>query len=199
MALSKEVVMKKALIAAAVSAVLVSPAMAATLFTEDFESSTVSTPTLGGWNVVGTPELLYGYHSPFASAALDLVASGVTSGGIIRSFNTVAGMQYSVSFDYALATTADTVNFSPRLLVGFGPGLQQYVPLTTGISTGSMMFTATQSGQALLSFFTFGFQPAKGPIIDNISVSAVPEPSALALAVAGFGVLGLMARRRRAS
>jgi hypothetical protein len=36
-----------------------------------------------------------------------------------------------------------------------------------------------------------------GALLDNVSVTAVPEPGSLSLMLAGFAALGVVARRRR--
>ena len=36
-----------------------------------------------------------------------------------------------------------------------------------------------------------------GPILDNVSVSQVPEPASWAMLITGFGMVGFAARRRR--
>jgi hypothetical protein len=38
-----------------------------------------------------------------------------------------------------------------------------------------------------------------GPLLDNVLVSQVPEPSSWMLMIAGFGLVGYSARRRRVS
>jgi PEP-CTERM motif len=91
------------------------------------------------------------------------------------------------------------------------------ITLTATDSTGSTTFTIT--GATVNSFAGFvssttGFtslvvrsvQPASGflwPTVDNLTlaktlVTAVPEPETYALMLAGLGVLGFVARRRRA-
>lgn len=58
-------------------------------------------------------------------------------------------------------------------------------------------FTITQVGKKTLSFTAFGKSDGYGGSIDNVSVSAVPEPETFAMLLAGLGLMGTIARRRK--
>lgn len=65
----------------------------------------------------------------------------------------------------------------------------------------SFSFTATEASH-VLTFFANGGPSGLPPfaLLDNVSVvDAVPEPSTWAMLVAGFGLVGAAARRRRSS
>lgn len=55
------------------------------------------------------------------------------------------------------------------------------------------------SGSATLTFTALGVSDQSGGSLDNISVTAVPEPETVALMLAGLGLVGGVASRRRAS
>lgn len=52
------------------------------------------------------------------------------------------------------------------------------------------------SGSAVLSFSALGASDSVGGSLDNVSVTAVPEPETLAMLLAGLGLVAGVARRR---
>ena len=67
-----------------------------------------------------------------------------------------------------------------------------------GWMSESHVFTADATSQTL-SFLAHGTPAGLPPflLLDGVSVAAVPEPAAWALLLAGFGAVGVAARRRR--
>jgi PEP-CTERM motif len=161
----------------------------------------------------------------FAGRCLDLV--GAPNVGSITSdlINFNAGRLITVSFEVSgnqRLTGTDTFNFalnftSPENIAsftssGFTPGYG-----TTGLVSGFgaysesinrtrpflsyvLQFVPTTSGTFSLVFGTTGANDGRGPILDNILVdSAVPEPSSWLMLLAGFGMVGIAARRRRSN
>ncbi len=57
--------------------------------------------------------------------------------------------------------------------------------------------TTTLNGSAVLSFSATGNNDQVGGSLDNISVTAVPEPESYALMLAGLGLMFTIARRRQ--
>lgn len=57
---------------------------------------------------------------------------------------------------------------------------------------------ADASGFGVLKFAAIGTSDGLGGSLDNISVTAIPEPGSAAMLLAGLGILAVTARRRRA-
>lgn len=120
------------------------------------------------------------------------------------------GIAASLVFDLAVpkATVGGFVNFDPDFTYGGGLPLPLYiaaydiggalledhfVPVWTpgGVNAGS--FYGISLGSDSIARFE-----VSGPyaVLDSLSIAAVPEPGALALLLAGLGVLGAAGRRR---
>jgi len=69
-------------------------------------------------------------------------------------------------------------------------------PLASNSGLGSYSFTFTTTGGAL-NITQTGPSNQQGNVIDDIKVSAVPEPTTWAMMIVGFGVAGAMVRSRR--
>lgn len=125
----------------------------------------------------------------------------------------VIGKTYDVSFEWAAAQQANffgattegwevyltdsnngqIVNFQTETVNNPEKGFQPW-------RGERFSFEATEASH-VLSFFAFGGPGGLPPfaLLDNVSVvdSAVPEPASWAMLIAGFGLVGAAARRRR--
>lgn len=158
-----------------------------------------------------------------AGRCLDLIGSpnvgSITSDPISFNAGRVITVSFEVSgnqrlngsdtFNFALNFT-DPENIAEFTSSGFTPDYGT-TGLVSGFGTYSesisrtrpflsyvLTFVPTSSGSFSLVFGASGANDARGPILDNILVdSAVPEPSTWFMLLAGFGMVGLAARRRR--
>ncbi|NGZ83997.1 PEPxxWA-CTERM sorting domain-containing protein [Duganella aceris] len=116
---------------------------------------------------------------------------------------------YTLTFSYALAQQVGFTgaNYDNYWQVGFGDTTQNTSLLTidnggfSGWKTATMTFAASGTSQ-VLSFLAKGTAPGAPPflLLDNVSLTAaVPEPSTWAMMLGGFGLVGFLARRRRAA
>ena len=202
--------LSKTLLTGAVLAALSPFTMAASFTNGGFESSTFSgsfatywagSLDLTGWTIEeGSVDLINNYWQP-SSGDYSLDLSGNGDGVISQAFDTVVGTTYTVSFD--MAGNPDDSDKVKTVQVGLS---QQplYTFNTTGRTrtdmgwvTQSFTFTAVATSSTL--HFASVQDSAYGVALDNISVTAVPEPETYAMRLAGLGLIGTLARRRKSS
>lgn len=127
--------------------------------------------------------------------------SGVTVMGAVGTdafMNVVSGFAGALQFAYS-STDAGAVVAVFSGLNGSGTQLASF-NLAANATSGCADAAYCHFDVANLAFagvaksVNFGTSPSVA--YDNVSVSLVPEPSGIALAFAGFGVLGFAARRR---
>lgn len=119
------------------------------------------------------------------------------SGLILNAFNTFAGSLYTLTFDYgALGGGTDP------LTVTVGGVSHVYSPvanndLNSTFQQASFSFVGTGS-PTTLSFQSAGTANVDA-IVDNVVLSAVPEPATWAMLLFGFGAVGYSLRRRKSA
>lgn len=189
--------MKKIIIASLASFVLVSGAQAATIVSEDFENGFgIFTPT--GEVAVANGAVYQPCCGTSGNLTNNFAAFGggnEASGSIMStSFGTILGRLYTVTFDYGALGAG-----SESLTVSAGGSQTVVNPVANNnldqtFTTTSFSFVGTGSS-ATLSAFSGGVDNVDA-ILDNVSVTAVPEPATWAMMLGGFGMLGAAARRR---
>ena len=119
---------------------------------------------------------------------------------ISQSFSTVAGQNYDLSFWYA--PRVGVPSDSNGIDVSWN---NSTVLSVTGNGNSSTAWTKQTyqlvgtGGTDKLTFAAAGYSNSLGGSIDNVSLTAaVPEPETYAMLLAGLGLMGAIARRRKA-
>jgi choice-of-anchor C domain-containing protein len=157
--------------------------------------------SISNWTVGAGNVDLVGSLWTAASGVNSVDLNGSKKGEIHQTLNTVVGQTYQLSFELAgnfqggAAIKNLSVNIGPNGLYSFD---------TTGKSAGSMGWTTYSTtfvavSNATTLSFASNTSGAYGPALDNVSVSAVPEPESFAMLLAGLGMMGVIARRRKAA
>ena len=177
---------------------------AAPIFSDNFNSYAANQlnwtpPASSGWTVSdGTVDLIGAGGAdliPGNGSYVDLDGSTSNSGLFSNTVNLVGGTTYTLSFDLGGSHrgTAETVN------VNFGSTAASYTLSSSDpFSTLSLNFTPGSNGSYGISYLNVGGDNV-GALLDNVSVSAVPEPETYAMLLAGLGLMGFIARRRKTS
>lgn len=191
---------KKFAIAAAL--LCASAAQAAPVFFDNFDTDTLAlnaTNFQGGWAVAGgTVDVIGAPNSfdllPGNGRYVDLDGSTGRAGLLFNSVALSSGVTYKLSFDLAgnnRGAGNDTVE------VGFGSGSQIFTrSAADGFQTFSLTYTASSNGLVGFSFADQG-RDNQGALLDNVTITAVPEPETYGMLLGGLALLGVVARRRR--
>lgn len=185
----------------AVTAALVASAgaQAAPVWSDNFDANALATNSVpAGWyignagtvDVIGAPaffDLL-----PGNGRYIDLDGSNNLAGKLTTDLTLAAGT-YTVTFDLA-GNQRDGTTDPVSVMFGTTSGSYSLAP-SAGFSSHSLTFT-TDGSTFSLSFLD-GRDGNVGALLDNVSISAVPEAGNLSMMLAGIAALGFAARRRR--
>ncbi|MYM66484.1 DUF642 domain-containing protein [Pseudoduganella sp. FT55W] len=173
----------------------------------DFESYSIYVPN-GGYTMVGAGSLDIPYWT-IGGTSIDLILNSYGSiganstsvdmlgtpgpGVISQAFNYSAYTTYTLSFDLSRnpygGYTAVEVDVN---------GVQTVFTGTSTPTTHTLSFTTgALAGSQLLKFSSVGGDGYSGAVLDNVVLTAVPEPETYAMLVAGLGLVGFAARRKK--
>ena len=170
-----------------------------------FQTVGVGNTAITGWTVLnGNVDWVTGYWQSSDGDGFSVDMDGNTQGSIWQDINTVGGQTYTLSFD--MSGNPDAGPGTDFLAVHAGGPLALANYTVTGAnSRGNMNWSQrSYTFTAFSNVTTVGFQSGNrnpccfGAAVDNVSVTAVPEPATWAMMILGFGAAGSMIRRRKA-
>lgn len=155
---------------------------------------------INGWLVTGNSVDYIGSYWAAQQGSRSIDLNGNGQGGIQQTFDTVVGQLYNISF--WLAGNTDGAPVTKSVKVGAGDTSSIFTFDTTGFSAPLNMGWkkynfqfAASSTSTTLSFDSLDAS-AFGASLDNVAVSAIPEPATWAMMLLGIGLIGGAMRRR---
>lgn len=205
-------------LALAASALLATGAQAVTVVNGSFENGVaipggsvflpappIDTTSIPGWRILSSG-IDYANSSLWnaADGSRSIELAGIGSGGIqqvgISGFT--VGEQYRIRFQLSANPFAANGVYQAQVSATGGGGAYFAYTKTSANSPTNMLYqtyeyiwTATNA-TSNIQFRSRG-NGAQGVILDNVSISLVPEPAQWMLLIAGFGMTGYAMRRRR--
>lgn len=203
--------MRSFFVAAAAIALVPASANAAEFINGSFEGGTLTNPSfatvaggnstsINGWVVTGNSVDYIGSYWAAQDGLRSIDLNGNGLGGIQQTFDTVVGQLYNISF--WLAGNTDGNPTTKSVQVGAGLASSIFMFDTTGFSAPNNMgwknynFQFAATGTSTTLSFASLDPGSFGASLDNVSVSAVPEPATWAMMLLGIGGVGFSLRRR---
>ena len=171
-------------------------AYAGTAFISGYAKVSAGAGSLTGWTVGDTSvDIIKGNFGAVSGYSIDMLGTP-GPGSIWQSLTTVIGQTYVLQFDMSSNRGGDNTSQGKELTIAGlgGASAHSFSALTAGVSHQSYAFTANST--ATLLKFSSGPAGYSGSVLDNVSVTAVPEPQTYALMLAGLGLVAGIARRR---
>jgi PEP-CTERM motif len=194
-------------IAAAVAALLgaTQAADAALIQNGNFETGSLSSwSTSGNVSIATVP--FFGEGTTTADGNYFAVfngGNGPTNGVLSQSFAAIGGTQYSLTYNYGANGGAIQSITAAIKAAGGSVVATQFSTLpaaSSALSAFTLTFFAASTANLTLSFTDFSGNPTNSTdgFVDGVSLTAVPEPSSLAVMGIGllFGYSTLRSRRR---
>ena len=203
------------LLAMAAAAAISTGAQAVTVINGSFEQgapisggsdflATGNTTSLPGWRVLSSG-VDYVDNSLWnaANGSRSVELSGIGSGGVVQRLSGfTVGKKYRLRFQLSVNPFANDGVYRTTVSAS-GGGAEAFLYTKTAANTPTNMLYQTfeyiwTAANATSNFqFRSNGSGALGPVLDNVSISLIPEPSTWMLLIAGFGMTGFAMRRRR--
>jgi hypothetical protein len=161
---------------------------------------TVTTAGPGEGPVSGTDALwIDDLEAGLALTPYSLGADAFEGSAFSRSLNLASGSTFS--FNWTLNTDAFDAGFADRAFAVINGNVLTLGSVAPGAVSGSFSHTFATAGLYTVSLGVVDVNDVAGVStlsVSNINVTAVPEPETYALLLAGLGLMGAVARKRRA-
>lgn len=167
-------------------------------FEDDIQASgTWSVGPLTGWN--SGAELRNNVAGTASDGVNFVELDHYFNGSIFQSFTGLSG-QYNLSFDYS---ARPGVGIASNPIQAWWNGVLLTTVSASGIGQSgnnwsTLGFLVSGTGNDILTFAAAGTSDSLGGSLDNVILTAVPEPETYGMMLAGLGLIGFAARRRRA-
>ena len=161
--------------------------------------------TIDNWTVTGSQIAwiangnYYGLTAQDGNRFLDLTGWNYNGqGGVTQDINTVIGNHYTLGFDLGNSTTYN--NWPGATIMASAAGSSNLFTNSTASGDNWQHFNLDFVATGLVTTIALSGQNSQNYVgLDNLSVTAVPEPESYAMLMAGLGLLGFMNRRKRAN
>lgn len=199
--------LKKSFVCAAVAACAFSAQAQNLVVNGSFEQvSATNTQNSGSW---GTYSSIVGWTGTPNIEVRDSVAGTAQQGSnfVELDTNNNSGMFQTINgsgwheLSFWYSARMNVAAGSNGLGFNFGSLSGQVLTNVAGVSSGNVwqQYTAQVllNGPTSLMFWATGKSDGLGGSLDNVSVTAVPEPESYAMMLAGLALMGTIARRRK--
>lgn len=199
----------RSILAATAAVALSGGAFAATIINGSFETGVpdpgafatldAGSTNVDGWTVGGAGIDYIGSYWFAQDGVRSLDLSALGAGSVSQDLATAIGGRYAVTF--FMSGNPEGAPGLKTLIASAGAASQTFTIDASAFSSPNIVwtpftfnFTATAATTTLT--FTSGVDTAFGAALDNVAITAVPEPASWGMLIAGLGLVGYAQRRR---